>query len=37
MNLVSRDESCARYGQLVLPNIVNNYGPMYVAKLKRLS
>ena len=24
-----------KYGQLIIPNIVNNFGPMYVAKITR--
>ncbi|KAK7076773.1 5-methylcytosine rRNA methyltransferase nsun4 [Halocaridina rubra] len=25
-----------RYGQIVLPSLLNNFGPMYIAKIKRL-
>lgn len=39
MNLVGEEEcgSMLRFGQLVMPSIVNNFGPIYVAKLTRLN
>ena len=32
----SRKELGLRYGQLVIPNINNNFGPMYFAKINKI-
>ena len=35
-NVYSFHKKC-RFGQLVLPNITSNFGPMYFCKIKRLN
>ena len=36
MNLVG-EEGGVRYGQLVMPSVVNNFGPMYMSRITRLN
>ena len=36
MSLVN-DKGIVKYGQLVAPNIVNNFGPMYISKITRIN
>ena len=35
VNIMDKKEAGLRYGQLIAPNVCQNFGPMYIAKSVR--